>query len=197
MQCPYCGKQTGVNEQFCPNCGQSMLNGTPDKTMGNYWGKLNDKNAAIAKEERDKTSRMIKHAHKQRRKTIFSLLIVGILIAVGCLGTMKLSKYNEEMTIKMQDALIGKSFTTHLVKDSMIAIRYQYRQLTFKDSFNVAYAYIETTGPAEDNEKPKYKGTYSYTLSRTFWGTYAIIVNGEKYELRTNGEVPTGIKYLK
>ena len=59
---------------------------------------------------------------------------------------------------------------------------------------NERYAYIKTTGPREDNEKPQYKGTYEFTISRSVTGSYTIHVNGDTYKLEVNdANEPTGI----
>ena len=63
----------------------------------------------------------------------------------------------------------------------------EYWQLTFIDKKNLDYAYIETTGPREeDDEVPQYKGTYNYTVSRSITGSYKISTNGATYRLYVN-----------
>ena len=115
--------------------------------------------------------------------------------ANSLIGIMQLSKYQNEMTEKVMCELVGKTLTAH---DSHMEglgwIHHEYWQLTFKDEDNLDYAYIETIGPREDDEKPVYKGTYSYTLSRSVFGNYTVRVNSTTYKLKVNdSNVPTGI----
>ena len=108
---------------------------------------------------------------------------------------MQFGKYQNEMTEQVMSELVGKTFTasdSHM--EGLGWIHYEYWQLTFKDEDNLDYAYIETVGPREDDEKPVYEGTYSYTLSRSMFGNYTVSVNGTTYKIKVNdSNEPTGI----
>ena len=129
----------------------------------------------------------MKNIRDRRNKTLITS--VGILAAIVAviIGGMQFNNNQKKMIAQVQSQLPGKTFTAH---DSHMEgfgwIMHEYKQLTFKDENSLDYAYIKTTGPREDDEKPQYKGTYEYTITRSVTGNYTIHVNGNTYKLKVN-----------
>ena len=124
-----------------------------------------------------------------------STVLIVIVLVAGAFGIFKFQQYQTQMINQVMAELVGKTLTAHSTHmEGLGWIHHEYWQLSFVDESNLDYAYIQTVGPAEDDEKPEYKGTYSYTVSRSVTGKYTIKVNGTTYELNVNDEnVPKSI----
>lgn len=195
MICPYCNKQISDKNQFCPECGQNLATASENNSANSFWGTVNKEDSERSRKFKDITDRGVKNVRDRRRKSIVTAIVLLIAVIAAIFGIMQFSKYQNEMTEKMMSELVGKTLTAH---DSHMEglgwIHHEYWQLTFKDEDNLDYAYIETVGPREDDEKPIYKGTYSYTLSKSVFGNYTVRFNGTTYKLKVNdSNVPTGI----
>lgn len=195
MICPYCKKQISDNNQFCPECGQNLAVTSETDSTDTFWGAVNKEDTERHRKYKDITDRSAKNMRDRRNKSLVTAVILVVAIVAAIFGIMQFSKYQNEMTEKVMSELVGQTFTAH---DSHMEglgwIMHEYWQLTFKDENNLDYAYIKTTGPRDDDEKPVYKGTYNYSLSRSVFGSYTIRVNGTTYKLKVNdNNVPTGI----
>lgn len=195
MICPYCKKQISDNNQFCPECGQNLAAASENDSANSFWGTVNKEDSERNRKYKDITDRGVKNVRARRHKSMVTAIVLLIAVIAAIFGIMQFSKYQNEMTEQVMSELVGKTLTAH---DSHMEglgwIHHEYWQLTFKDEDNLDYAYIETIGPREDDEKPVYKGTYSYTLSRSVFGNYTVRVNGTTYKLKVNdSNVPTGI----
>ena len=124
-----------------------------------------------------------------------STVLILIVLVAGAFGIFKFQQYQTQMINQVKAELVGKTLTAHSTHmEGLGWIHHEYWQLSFVDESNLDYAYIQTVGPAEDDEQPEYKGTYSYTVSRSVTGKYTIKVNGTTYELNVNDEnVPKSI----
>lgn len=199
MVCPYCNKQISDNNQFCPECGQNLATAAENNSANSFWGTVNKEDSERNRKYKDITDRGAKNVRDGRRKSMVTAIVLLIAIIVAIFGIMQFIKYQNEMTEQVMSELVGKTLTAHgSHMEGLGWIQHEYWQLTFKDETTLDYAYIETTGPREDDEKPVYKGTYSYTLSRSIFGNYTIRVNGTTYKLMVNdSNEPTGISRLK
>ncbi len=102
-------------------------------------------------------------------------------------GGMKYRDDSLKMIEELKVRLAGKTFTAHSEHvEGLAFLMNEYGQLTFIDESTLEYAYIETKEPKKKDDIPEYKGTYSYTVSRTITGKYKISTNGGVYKLRIN-----------
>lgn len=195
MICPYCSKQISDKNQFCPECGQNLATASENNLANSFWGTVNKEDSERNRKYKDITDRGVKNVRDRRRKSIVTAIVLLIAVIAAIFGIMQFGKYQNEMTEQVMSELVGKTFTasdSHM--EGLGWIHYEYWQLTFKDEDNLDYAYIETVGPREDDEKPVYEGTYSYTLSRSMFGNYTVSVNGTTYKIKVNdSNEPTGI----
>lgn len=195
MICPYCKKQISDNNRFCPECGQNLATASENDSANSFWGTVNKEDSERNRKYKDIADRGIKNVRDRRHKSMATAIVLLIAVIAAIFGIMQFSKYQNEMTKQVMSELVGKTLTAH---DSHMEglgwIYHEYWQLTFKDETNLEYAYIETVGPREDDETPEYKGTYSYSLSRSVFGNYTVKVNGTTYKLKVNdSNVPTSI----
>lgn len=195
MVCPYCGRTMSDNSQFCPKCGQSITDSRSSSSANSYWGTVNKEDVERNRKYKDIEKQGVKNIRDRRNKTMVVVVVLLVAFLAVIIGGMKFSNNQKKMIDEVQSQLPGQTFTIH---DSHMEgfgwIIHEYKQLTFKDENNLEYAYIKTTGPREDNEKPQYKGTYEFTISRSVTGSYTIHVNGDTYKLEVNdANEPTGI----
>lgn len=195
MVCPYCGKTISDNPQFCPECGQNIVNSGSINSANSYWGAVNKEDVERNKQYKDIEKQGVKNIRDRRNKTLITSVVILVAIVAVIIGGMQFNNNQKKMIAQVQSQLPGKTFTAH---DSHMEgfgwIMHEYKQLTFKDENNLDYAYIKTTGPREDDENPQYKGTYGYTITRSVTGNYTIHVNGDTYKLKVNdSNEPTDI----
>ena len=195
MICPHCNKQINDDNQFCPICGQRLDTSLENDSVNSYWNAVNTEESKRHNTYKNIMDRELKSLRKRRYLSLAKVFILLIAIAAFIFGEIKYDKYSKEMVSQMQTKLIGNTFIAHdSHMEGLGFLHHKYWQLTFKDEENLDYAYIETLGPREDDEKPEYKDTYSYTVSRTIFGKYKVRTNGTTYkiEVDANNE-PIGI----
>lgn len=197
MICPYCKKEIKDNTGFCPECGQD-ISVTENKNQTDiYWRNINKEGVKRSEEYKSLVKRSKQEAAKRRNKYLLTTVFVLVLIGGSVLGLIRFQQYQKQMLEEVNAGLVGKTLTAHSSHmEGLGWIHHEYWQLTFIDEGNLEYAYIQTVGPKEDDENPEYKGTYSYSVSRSITGKYTIEVNGESYELKVDDDnVPKSISH--
>ena len=195
MICPYCKKEITVDTGFCPECGQDISNSTRQNQSDSYWKNVNREDTERSKEYKNLVNKEKQEVRTRKNKALVSTVLILIVLVAGAFGIFKFQQYQTQMINQVKAELVVKTLTAHSTHmEGLGWIHHEYWQLSFVDESNLDYAYIQTVGPAEDDEKPEYKGTYSYTVSRSVTGKYTIKVNGTTYELNVNDEnVPKSI----
>ena len=195
MICPYCKKEISNGTVFCPNCGQEISTSQSQSQSDAYWTRVNQEDSKRSSEYKKMVGEAKREANSRRRKKIVTTVLILTAIALAVFGIAKFQQNQSELIAEVKSGLIGKTMTAHSTHmEGLGWIHHEYWQLTFVDEDTLDYAYIQTVGPAEDDEQPKYQGTYSYTISRSIFGEYTIRVNGATYELRVSDDnVPRGI----
>lgn len=189
MLCPFCKKEIDESNGFCPECGQKLEQRIQISESEHFWDELN-KDASKRNEQYKKQVNKVKKEEKiHSNKTVLSFVLIIAVIMTVVFGRMKYNAYSSKKIAEVQSQLIGQTFTAHDEHmEGLGWIMNEYWQLTFLDNSNLKYAYLETTGPKEENENPEYKGTFDYSISRSLVGTYTISTNGETYELKINDD---------
>lgn len=195
MICPYCKKEITVDTGFCPECGQDISNSTRQNQSDSYWKNVNSEDTERSKEYKNLVNKEKQEVRTRKNKALASTILILIVLVAGAFGIFKFQQYQTQMINQVKAELVGKTLTAHSTHmEGLGWIYHEYWQLSFVDESNLDYAYIQTVGPAEDDEQPEYIGTYSYTVSRSVTGKYTIKVNGTTYELNVNDEnVPKSI----
>lgn len=197
MICPYCKKEIMVNTIFCPECGQNISNSTRENQSDSYWKNVNREDAERSQEYKNLVNKEKQEVRTRKNKALVSTVLILIVFAAGAFGIFKFQQYQTQMINQVKTELVGETMTAHSSHmEGLGWIYHEYWQLSFVDESNLDYAYIQTVGPAENDEQPQYKGTYSYTVSRSVTGKYTIKVNGTTYELKVNDEnIPKSISH--
>ena len=189
MICPYCKKEVQLEDVFCPECGQIVQNSGKQERSDAYWKVINREDTERFRTDKSYNDEMKRSRSLLRNKKAVAAAVLLLVIGVVCLCTFRYMQFNDQMIAEVRSNLIGKTMTaTSNHMEGLGSIYYEYWQLTFLSDGTVRYAYIETAGPAESDEKPKYQGTYSYTISRSLTGKYTILVDGATYELEVSGD---------
>ena len=195
MICPYCNNQINDENPFCPKCGQTLVSPSQTDAVKAYWNTTYQEERERCNEYEYWLKKSVDNVRQNRHESM-GLIMLLLVVTVGFLfGMNRYYDHQNEMIESMREALVGKTFSTKdSYHDITLSHYYQYWSLTFKDKENLDYAYLETLGPCEDGEKPEYKGTYPYTLSRSMSGKYTITIQNEKYTLEVDeNNAPKGI----
>lgn len=195
MFCPYCKKELKINTEFCPHCGQNITEAKKQSQIDDYWEKIDQENIKYLKKYKRLAEESKREANIHRNKKMATIIIVLAIIIISALSILKFQQYRNNLIDEVKIGLVDKTLTAHSTHmEGLGWIHHEYWQLTFIDEENLDYSYIQTVGPAEDDEKPVYKGTYSYKVSRSIVGKYTIKFNGNSFELRVNDEnIPKSI----
>lgn len=189
MICPYCKKEVQAEGDFCPECGQLVQNCGKQEQSEVYWRNVNREDSARFRTDQSQAAEKKRMRNLLRNKKAVAGAVLLAVIAAVCLGVFRYQRYNNQQISAVRRNLAGKTMTaTADHAEGLGTLYYEYWQLTFQPDGTVRYAYIETQGPAESNEKPRYQGTYSYTLTRSMTGKYTLLVNGEEYELEVGSD---------
>lgn len=187
MRCPFCKKEIGDVISFCPECGQKLEQSAQSSKTEQYWNEVNKADSQRNEQYRDLVNRTTKEKRIRNNKSIAIFGFIVAIIVITVFGGMKYNEYSRRMITEVQVQLVGKTLTAHSTHmEGLGWIIHEYNQLTFKDESSLDYAFISTTGPREEDELPQYRGTYSYTVSRTITGSYKITTDGNVYELKVN-----------
>lgn len=187
MLCPYCKKEIGNASGFCPECGQRLSQATQSSKTDSYWNDVNKADSQRNAQYKDLVHKETKEKRAQTNKSIGTVAVIAIIVVCAVIGFIKYQAYSNRMVAQVKSQLVGQTLTAHSVHTEGLGWQMnEYWQLTFKDDQSLDYAYIETTGPRNDDEVPQYKGTYNYTVSRSITGSYKISTNGDTYKLKVN-----------
>lgn len=195
MICPYCKKEITGDTGFCPECGQNISNSIRQKQSDSYWKNVNREDTERSKEYKNYVNKKRQEVRTRKSKAFISIVLILITLVIVAFGIFKFQQYQTLMINQVRAELVGKTLTAHSSHmEGLGWIYHEYWQLSFVDESNADYAYLQTVGPAEDDEQPEYKGTYSYTVSRSITGKYTVKVNGIAYTLNVNDEnIPQSI----
>lgn len=198
MICPHCKKEITVNNGFCPECGLNISNGSDGVCLERpdpYWKNIHHEDVEHTREYKDLIDKEKRKVRTRKYKTLATTILTLVLSVVGVFGFVKFQQYQTQLVGQVKSELVGKTMTAHASHmEGFGWIYHQYWQLTFLDESSLDFAYIETVGPAEDDDQPKYQGTYAYKVSRSITGKYSIKVNGATYELKVSNEnIPQSI----
>lgn len=195
--CPYCKKEIVRNLNFCSNCGQELFGVKDSEKVGAYWNAANEEAREWSKQSKIYAEKKKQEELMHRKQSLSVKLLIAVIIIIGVFSVYKVQNYQSQMINQVKQQLIGKTMKTHSTHmEGLGWIYHEYYQLTFKDNDTLDYAYIETVGPASDEEQPRYQGTYSYTISLSLMGEYTVKVNGDTYKLNVNDEnKPTSISH--
>lgn len=187
MICPVCKKEIGASTGFCPECGQKLDPTAQSLKNENFWNEVNKADSQRNEQYKDLVNKATKEKKAHTNKAIATFIIVIAVLVAGIFGGVKYSAYSSKMVADVQSQLIGQTLTAHDTHmEGLGWIMNEYWQLTFVDDNNLDYAYIETVGPRDNDEVPQYRGTYSYSISRSITGGYKIYTNGATYKLNVN-----------
>lgn len=189
MICPFCNKEIVESTGFCPECGQKLVQLEQSSKTENYWNEINRADSQRLEQYKDLVNKSIKERSVRINRAFMTLIFVAVIVIAIVVGNIKYHAYSAEKLSDVQAQLIGKTFIAHSTHvEGLGWVVHEYRQLTFKDTNTLDYAYIGTRGARDENELPEYEGTYNYTVSRSITGSYKISTDGTAYELEVNDD---------
>lgn len=196
MKCPYCKVEIQEGSLFCPECGQSIVKAEKTDVEKTYWEKINCESVDRQLQYRKDIEKKITEDKSEKSIKVVNFAGIACVVMIAIWGAVMFQQRQIKLTKQVMNEMIGKTFN---IGDSHIEglgnKYYEYWELEFVDEKELKYSYIETDGPAEDYENPKYKGMYPYTISRSIIGKYTLKTNDEEYYLEVNeNNVPIRIR---
>lgn len=112
MICPYCNKQVGDNNQFCPECGQKLTQQSAmNQASSDYWASVDRQNEAIENQRLESEAKITAQVRCAKQNiTITCLLLAFIALAVVYVVVLRPTQiYNDAMELynvgNFEDAL--------------------------------------------------------------------------------------------
>ena len=195
MICPYCNKEVSGSTQYCPQCGQSISAEVDSTTSNAYWDNVRSNDANRSQQYKTVINEHNKIESTRKKQNIKIVIVLVILAVTGVAGILGYQKYQANALAQVKSDLVGTTMKcSYSNMEAGFWIHYYYYTLEFKDQEMLDYYYLTTIGPAENDEKPKYQDTYTYTVTRSIFGKYVISVNGQKFILNLSDEgIPKSI----
>ena len=199
MKCPYCQKEIDDTSVFCDNCGQAISKEQKSATSDNYWNTVaNDDEKR--NQEYLKTSSAIrsqKNSARTKKVAVFVSLAVALAIIIAIVSSITAS--NNAALAEVKENLVGRELKCSYSRtETGFWIHYYYYTLEFNSDGTLDYYYLTTVGPAEKDEYPTHKGTYTYSITRNILGDYIITFANESFTMTVSSDnVPRSLSYGK
>ncbi len=199
MKCPYCNKKIADTSIFCPECGQSVNQEQKSSTSESYWSTVANDGKRRNQEYLKTAMRQRSEANAQKAKTLAVIISLFALIAVALFATVRITNTNNAELETVKVNLPGKELKcSYSQTEAGFWIHYYYYTLKFNSDGTLNYYFLTTVGPAEKDEVPMLKGTYTYTITRNILGDYFISFNNESFTMTVSDDnVPKSLSYRK
>lgn len=199
MKCPYCNKEISDTSIFCPECGQGVNQEQKSSTSENYWNTVADDDKRRNQEYLKTATRQRSEANAQKTKKLAVIISVIALVAAALFVTVSITNANNAELEAVKANLPGKELKCSYSRtETGFWIHYYYYTLKFNSDGTLNYYYLTTVGPAERDEVPTLKGTYTYTITRNILGDYFITFGGESFTMTVSDDnVPRSLSYGK
>lgn len=199
MKCPYCNKEISDTSIFCPECGQSVNQEQKSSASENYWSTVANDDKKRNQEYLKSATRQRSEANTQKTKRLAVFISLIALIAVALFATVSITNANNAELEAVKANLPGKELKcSYSQTEAGFWIHYYYYTLKFNSDGTLNYYYLTTVGPAEKDEVPTLKGTYTYTITRNILGDYFITFGNESFTMTVSDDnVPKSLSYGK
>ena len=112
MICPYCNKQVDGNNQFCPECGQQLIQQSGmNHNSSAYWASVDKQNEAVENQRLESEAKITAQVRRTKRNTtVACLLLAFIALTVVYVVVLRPTQiYNDAMELynagNFEDAL--------------------------------------------------------------------------------------------
>lgn len=199
MKCPYCNKEISDSAVFCDGCGQSVLQTQESATSNKYWSNVEAEDKKRDQQYKKNASAQRSERNNARVKKLTLTIVILALIVIAIITTVSVSNSNTAALQEVKLNLPGKELSCNFSRtETGFWIHYYYYTLEFNDDGTLDYYYLTTVGPAEDDEVPTHKGTYTYTITRNILGDYIIEFGSETFTMTVSSDnIPRSISYGK
>ncbi len=199
MRCPYCNKKISDTSIFCLECGQSIKQEQKVSTSETYWNTIANDDRKRNQEYQKTAMRQRSEANTQRTKTLAVIIVLISLVVVSLFAVVSITNANNAKLEAVKATLPGKELKcSYSQTEAGFWIHYYYYTLEFNSDGTLDYYYLTTVGPAEKDEVPTLKGTYTYTITRNILGDYFITFGGESFTMTvSDNNVPRSLSYGK
>lgn len=127
------------------------------------------------------------------------IISVLVLVVVALFTIVSITNANNAELEAVKANLPGRELKCSYSRtETGFWIHYYYYTLEFNSDGTLDYYYLTTVGPAERDEVPTLKGTYTYTITRNILGDYFITFGNESFTMTVSDDnVPRSLSYGK
>lgn len=199
MICPYCKKEIPDSSVFCDGCGQSILQSQDSAASNKYWSNVEAEDKKRDQQYKKDATAMKSQRNSARAKSMGIAIAIIIAVIIGIFIAVSVSNSHAAALEEVKSNLPGKELSCNYSRtETGFWIHYYYYTLEFNDDGTLDYYYLTTVGPAEDDELPTHKGTYTYSITRNILGDYIISFGSESFTMTvSDSNVPRSISYGK
>ncbi len=199
MECPYCNKEIAVTSAFCPECGQSISEKQKSVTSENYWSTIENDDKRRNQEYQKAATKQKSEAKARKAKTLAVVISLIVLMVVGVITAFGIiSKHNAELEMVKANLPGMELECSYSQLEGGFWFHYYYYTLKFKSDETLDYYYLTTAGPADKDDIPEFKGTYTYSIKRNLLGEYYISFENEAFTMKVSADnVPISLSYGK
>lgn len=202
MICPYCKKETSTDVDFCPNCGQMILQSKVDGTskVDGYWQEVNKSTAEDQTRYQTAVAKEAKETRAKRIRIILSIIVLAIISLVAVVLISSHSQNNAHKLQFAQNSMIGETYSDHDggfalfngdKKNRIIVEILDHNKLKYSRG-NYTFRLKETASGGHSiswTENEIYEAeTYTYQLSISFFGKMTITINGKTYDVSVSDD---------
>lgn len=205
MQCPFCKRNIGASEIFCPYCGQSLKTSSDNTDYTNkYWKEVNALNYANENERlrairRSKAEARARTASITRKITVVTVLVAIVVVAISLAIFILKTNSQKKLEFVKADA-IGNSYSDTSGSSVMWDGDKRDRvTVTFLNESTLTYTCGNYTLHISSKEGGGYSTSwsqneiyetndYEYTFSTSLLGKVTLEFNGKSYEIKLDDD---------
>lgn len=197
MKCPYCKKEIDETSLFCVACGQSVCQEQETSESDSYWSKVENDDKKRNQEYQRTVTRQRSEANTRNAKKLVVIISLISLVVIAMFVMISITNANNAELEAVKANLPGRELKcSYSQTETGFWIHYYYYVLKFNSDGTLDYYYLTTVGPAERDEVPVLKGTYTYSVTRNILGDYIISFGNESFSMTVSDDnVPRSLSY--
>lgn len=205
MRCPFCKRNIGTSEIFCPYCGQTIKDSSDNTDYTNkYWREVNALNNANENERlrairRAKAEAQARTASITRKITIATALIAIVVVAVSLVIFQLNTHSQKKLEIVRADAIgntysdtSGSSVMWHGDERVRVTVTFiNENTLTYtRGSYTLHISSKEGGGYLTEWSQNEIYETndYEYTFSTSLFGKITLEFNEKRYDVKIDDD---------
>lgn len=111
MICPYCENEINDSEQFCPKCGQKLIDTRDSDISQKYWKTVEGDNSKNDKEKADREKAYIREQNSKRRKKLAAVISIAVVLFLVFYTVNATNRSNQGKLPGYYSSMIGNTYS--------------------------------------------------------------------------------------